>query len=587
MATDQQRQQQQEQFTLQQVNTGEASTDPSPASEAETSSEENRGLVSDKPVNRCCSCCYPGGGANSGGCGGGGCCTVTAKARVIAVGATWGLLTGVERAIILPTLWLYFYNKFDMTAAIQFYGATLAAFNISALFCTPLFGWLSQKNFVRVKFLLIMANQLEIAGNLIYFVAPQPWLIFFGRFIAGAGAGAEPPLYADVVRVTTKKERTSVIVYLLLARQFGLIAGPALTIVMHPLRYKVEKFVIDVYNSPGLFMALLWALHTIAIIAVYPNISHNRFQRDEIAAESADISQKTSRAQSYDALHKADETASEVGSEVAGREEPDSTPASSTEQQQHCFSLEKLKLYFKIDTFAMLFITFSSYFNLMALEAVLPPVANRFFGWDELNTSLVYLGAGILVIVIYLAVRFLTAKFEDRLLLLVGICILIGAYFWNFMALVFIERAKPTLYITLVLLGITGHVIGMPFTFALPESLYSKSLPVGEMDIAQGVFRSVIAMSILVGPLIGGSLQFVPWLVFLIMLVLNVFSLLLTLRAYPMLNYPAEAAAEDQPQAAAAARATTARATTAGDGGAEAGAAEAGREARDRTRDSQ
>ncbi|PAA75323.1 hypothetical protein BOX15_Mlig006869g2 [Macrostomum lignano] len=497
--------------------------------------DENRGLVSDQPVNRCCDsmadCC---------------CCRcLTAKLRVVLIGSTWGLLTGVERAIILPTLWLYFYNKFDMSAAVRFYGATLAAFNISALVCTPLFGWLSQRNYVRVKFLLIAANQLEIAGNLLYFVAPQPWLIFLGRFVAGVGAGAEPPLYADVVRVTTKKERTGVIVYLLLARQFGLIAGPALTLLMHPLRYKVKKFVIDVYNSPGLFMALLWAVHTIAIIAIYPTISHSRFaggNGDEVAAESTDTSQKPSRSASYDALHEASSQVAEAEPQQQQQQQQQ-----QQEDQPSCFSMDKMKLYLKIDTFAMLFVTFSSYFNLMALEAVLPPAANRYFGWDEFNTSLVYLGAGILVIFVYLVVKFLSAKFEDRLLLLTGICILIGAYFWNFMALIFVERAKPTLYITLVLLGITGHVIGMPFTFALPESLYTKSVPVGEMDIAQGVFRSVIALSILVGPLIGGSLQFVPWLVFLSMLVLSVFSLLLTLRAYRSLDYPGEAT-EDEPQ---------------------------------------
>lgn len=132
--------------------------------------------------------------------------------------------------MILPTLWLYFYTKFDMSAAVQFYGATLAAFNISALFCTPMFGWLSQRGLVRAKLLLIIANQLEIAGNLVYFVAPHPWLVFLGRFVAGAGAGAEPPLYADVVRTTSRKERTSVMVYLLVARQFGLIAGALLLV---------------------------------------------------------------------------------------------------------------------------------------------------------------------------------------------------------------------------------------------------------------------------------------------------------------------------------------------------------------------
>ncbi|PAA46290.1 hypothetical protein BOX15_Mlig014352g1, partial [Macrostomum lignano] len=61
-----------------------------------------------------------------------------------------------------------------------------------------------------------------------------------------------------------------------------------------------------------------------------------------------------------------------------------------------------------------------------------------------------------------------------------------------------------------------------------------------EMDMAQGVYRTVIAVAILVGPLIGGSLQFVSWLVFLFMLILNVISLVLCYKAYSLLSYPEE-----------------------------------------------
>uniref|UniRef100_A0A1I8F8D8 MFS_1_like domain-containing protein n=1 Tax=Macrostomum lignano TaxID=282301 RepID=A0A1I8F8D8_9PLAT len=284
---------------------------------------------------------------------------------------------------------------------------------------------------------------------------------------------------------------------------------------MHPLRYKVKKFVIDVYNSPGLFMALLWAVHTHCHHRHLPDHQSQSIcwrNGDEVAAESTDTSQKPSRSASYDALHEASSQVAE-----AEPQRSSSSSAGSRKISHRASAWTDEKLYLKIDTFAMLFVTFSSYFNLMALEAVAAASREPLLRWDEFNTSLRPTASAV-----------------------TGICILIGAYFWNLYALIFVERAKPTLYITLVLLGITGHVIGMPFTFALPESLYTKSVPVGEMDIAQGVFRSSDA----------------DWRLLQFVAVVGIFSACWCsacshccspCEAYRSLDYPGEAT-EDEPQ---------------------------------------
>ncbi|PAA51273.1 hypothetical protein BOX15_Mlig009069g2 [Macrostomum lignano] len=483
-----------------------------------TACKESTSLISNEDIDKCC----PRGRCR--------CCDwfrglfpLSAKTRVGIIGGSWGLLTGIERVIILPTLWLYL-NKFHSSAGAQFYGATLAGFNLLPLLCNPLFGWLSQRRFARVRLLIVVANLLEICGNFIYFTAPAPWLVFFGRFVAGAGSAAEPPLYADVVRVTSKKERTSFMVHLLLVKQFGIIAGPALTMLMHPIHAEVNQFVIDVYNSPGLFMAFLWAIHTIAVILVYPDIPHDSIEASavekspETSEESSEQSDKTPTTESTTTI------CDDLGHSVRKYTDP-----------------EKLRMYFRIDIFSMIFIAFAGYFCLLAFESVLSPLLSHLFHWDEFNISLVYLGCGIEIVLIYVAFRLFLARQQERYLLLLAICLLLGAYFFNFALLVYVDTRKPAVYITLIIISTSIQVLGLTATSALPESMYTKAVPDSETDMAQGVFRTVMCVALLGGPLLGGGLHVLPWLVFILLAGIMAVCLALLVKAYPLLNYQCEA----------------------------------------------
>lgn len=432
-----------------------------------------------------------------------------AKYPIALVASTWGLLTNIERAIIIPTMWLFFIKYWGPDTAAEFYGSTLGVFSFSILIATPLFGYAGHYG-ISVKFLLLVANLLEVLGNLAYLCAHGPWAVFAGRLLAGIGASCEPPMYADLTRSTEISERTPFIIVLLLSRQVGLIFGPAFTLILERLNLKIFDMEVNVYNGPGLVMACLWIIHSILIVIFYPSLDKSGAFTDD----ASKIAQTTTT--------KPTESASINKAEVrfAGF-------------RQYSF----LTLYS---------ITFVSYYSVMALESVLSPVANRAFGWGPVEVSYIYIAASILVIFVSGIMHFLSKCIEDRKLIFIGLCFLVTSYLY-LTVVIFTLDSLGEWGKFLVVTGVGIHVIGMPFPLAISESLYTKFVPAPRLDHAQTILRTVINVAFLVGPFVGGSLQAHPTVVFLSMLLLNLIPLTMLLSRFSEFRVTTETPSERPP----------------------------------------
>ncbi|CAH8842633.1 unnamed protein product [Trichobilharzia szidati] len=427
--------------------------------------------------------------------------------------STWGFLSSVERAVILPTLFLYLKEYWGAEIANTHYGVTVAAFSLSILIMTPIYG-LAAYSGVRVKTLLLVANFLEIIGNLIYLFAPVPSAIILGRLISGIGASCEPPLYADIVRATNRDERTAYIIVLLLTRQIGLIFGPSFTLMMAKMNYRVANFTLNVYNGPGLLMAILWFLHSFIILFSYPNVDKNGRviytdgQRSCCNREAWIHTNEQSKEDSRPMLS-------------------DSTDSLSSGRFNTTVLSNTLRPYLSFNIIALYCVNFAAYFSFMGLEAALPPVANRIFNWTEVETSYVYLAASILIIFVVIILRILNQYYTDRVLLLAGLIIMVISYLWLTIVVHILPDIPVSVGIPLTLTGIAIHVIGLPFAFAYSESLYTKLAPVSDMDRAQSIFRTVVNVAFLIGPYVGGSLIGHPTIVFFCMFLSSIFPTLL------------------------------------------------------------
>jgi hypothetical protein len=102
----------------------------------------------------------------------------------------FAFMTGVEYAVILPTAFDYVQT---MTSINIYVGLILSSYSISGSITGVIMGKISDIT-GKVKILILVSNIFEIGGNILYFVTNNIHIVLLGRFIAGVGMGAVPPV---------------------------------------------------------------------------------------------------------------------------------------------------------------------------------------------------------------------------------------------------------------------------------------------------------------------------------------------------------------------------------------------------------
>ncbi|CAB1325856.1 unnamed protein product, partial [Coregonus sp. 'balchen'] len=129
------------------------------------------------------------------------------------------LLSGIEYAVILPTIWRYLQI---LEAPPYFLGLGLSAFSLSGLLTGPLFGLWSDRTRT-TKTIILYSNVFEIVGSFMYFMGYSKWLLLCSRLVSGIGAGAGSSIFGFLTRSTRPEERAGVFAAIMACRQAGLL----------------------------------------------------------------------------------------------------------------------------------------------------------------------------------------------------------------------------------------------------------------------------------------------------------------------------------------------------------------------------
>lgn len=109
----------------------------------------------------------------------------------------FAFMNGVEYGVILPTA----FNYVKKLTPINIYvGLVLSSYSIAGSITGVILGKISDIT-GKVKILIIIANICQIAGNILYFVTENIHVVLLGRFVAGVGMGAVPPVCISNARL--------------------------------------------------------------------------------------------------------------------------------------------------------------------------------------------------------------------------------------------------------------------------------------------------------------------------------------------------------------------------------------------------
>ncbi|XP_028259334.1 uncharacterized protein mfsd8l1 isoform X2 [Parambassis ranga] len=435
------------------------------------------------------------------------------------------LLSGVEYAVILPTIWRYLQT---LDAAPYFLGLTLSAFSLSGLLSGPLFGHWSDKTRTTKK-IILFANFFEIVGNLMYFMGYSKWLLLSSRLVAGVGAGAGSSIFGFLTRITAPDDRATVFAAVMACRQAGLLIGPAFNIFLRLCDFHLGPFVVNKFTAPGLFMCLLWILLQLAVVFMYwdlPPLEKRKTSNSLInkcREEEEEYEQRLDEDEEEKPLMVSQELVGSYGSVVTSSQlrnhtsapsnatmnhisPPPSPVTSETQESSSPFRNSSISREFlREEVIVLLAAQFITLFNQTALETMVTPLTQKYFNFGELENSVMYCLGGVVVIAGFLFVRWLSCHVAERVVLAIGLIICNISCIW---CLIFLANPLGAFawQLTEFIIGVFLQVLGLPFVAVAQVSLFSKVTSEKTQGFSQGVRRSVGGLATILGPLWAGGL---------------------------------------------------------------------------------
>ncbi|XP_030583241.1 major facilitator superfamily domain-containing protein 8 [Archocentrus centrarchus] len=474
------------------------------------------------------------------------------KLTFITIGLIF-LLSGVEYAVILPTIWSYLQT---LDAAPYFLGLVLSAFSLSGLLSGPLFGHWSDRT-RSTKKIILFANIFEIVGNFMYLMGYSKWLLLSSRLVAGIGAGVSSSIFGFLTRSTAPEDRATVFAAFMACRQAGLVIGPAFNIFLRLCDFHMGPFVINKYTAPGLFMCLLWILLQFVVVFLTVDLpplekgkARNNLTRNNREKENGVVEDEEESDEEGKPLIVSQELMGSYGSVLAFSPPRNTTlnhitspnsPVDSTSPVEASGAFKNFSIsreFLREEVIVLLAAQFVTFFNQTALETMVTPLTQKYFNFGELENSVMYFLGGVVVIAGFLFVRWLSRHVTERVILAIGLCMCNVSCVW---CLVFLANPLGgfSWQLTEFIIGVFLQILGLPFVSVAQVSLFSKITAEKTQGFSQGIRRSVGGLATILGPLWAGGLTENMYVMMGMMMVLLALLTMMLVYSYNRLVEPA------------------------------------------------
>ena len=440
---------------------------------------------------------------------------------------------GINYAIVIPSLWFYL-ESFD--APYFFLGLAIAADSIVGIIVSPFVGRIADIT-RRVRAIGAITIATDFVGNIVYALPMHVYMPILGRCISGIGAGYVSALYGEVSRITTPAERTRIVTILEGVRLLGITIGPSFNLFLQSFDFYIGPWKIDKRTAPGFFMAILWFLvGIIHLFTVFNLTKEYRHLEDEFltngvsenepkkgssyehedgrgssmglsASRGSPVDYKGSHEDGTFHIHDGYSSDEDIRDELTYVE----ILRSQKLQEEKVQTKESRSVFKSIleavsrPELVVLFLSqFLMYFNQSSFETLAPLIGVEMFGFTITYLSLLYVAAGVELVIVIVLVWLVSHHIADRSLLLASIAMgTVGVFAQLGVAL---SQRKTTGGLILALVMSFFMLLATPITSIVGKSLLSKITSLEDQGFYQGVLASTQQLGLISGPLVGSAL---------------------------------------------------------------------------------
>ncbi|BFZ24552.1 hypothetical protein BsWGS_27591 [Bradybaena similaris] len=314
-------------------------------------------------------------------------------------------LGSVTFTITMSSLWP-FLQVLNPAASTSFLGWVVAAYSLGQLVASPCFGgWANLRSSSREP--LTVSLMLTILSNVFYMYLEslpfhRDYFMILARGLIGFSAGNVAVVRSYVAGTTTVQERTACMANLSIFQAMGFILGPVIQAALVPISYPGPVhnvyFHLSMYTAPALLAACVATISLILLIFMF---KEHRVYDDDVRSVLQNASTDIESSQNGDALSD---------------------------------SLKQLK--YKPDyvaVFCIIFLFYGVLFMFTVFETIATPLTMDMYAWSKSKATL-YQGfilgaAGVLSIIVFMLVKILAKKYNERYLLLGGFTFCLLGYF--------------------------------------------------------------------------------------------------------------------------------------------------------------
>jgi predicted MFS family arabinose efflux permease len=161
-------------------------------------------------------------------------------------------------------------------------------------------------------------------------------------------------------------------------------------------------------------------------------------------------------------------------------------------------------------TVTVLLTQFILFFNQTAMEAILAPLTERYFGFTPFENSLIFVAITVIFVIMYFIISVISNHVQDRTLIAMGLVPEVISLVLSFTIFLLLE--EPPFWLFAIVTGL--FVVGLPFFFCCTSSLITKLVEERDVGLVSGLLSSTMNLANIAGPLWGGTFSIEPWLPF-------------------------------------------------------------------------
>ncbi|KAL5011895.1 hypothetical protein ScPMuIL_010446 [Solemya velum] len=303
-------------------------------------------------------------------------------------------LSSVSFSICMSSLWPYL-KVLHPDSTANSLGWVVAAYSLGQLVASPLFGkWANWRK--RNREPLIFSITINILANILYaylesIPSDRQYYLLVARVFVGFGAGNVAVVRSYMSAATTMTERTGAMANMSAFQAIGFIIGPGIQAALAPIGYpgpiNTTAFHFNMYTSPAFLSAAVGVVNIVLLIVVFED---------------------------YRVYDDGDVTFSISNSINEERIIPDYKPNLTA-------------------VLASVFLFFSALFIFAVFETIGTPLTMHMYAWSRqqatMNNGIILAVGGIISIFVFMIIKLLSKRVNERYLLLGGFLFCFAGFF--------------------------------------------------------------------------------------------------------------------------------------------------------------